>query len=720
MDDVLGSLVTLIGADLTGFQSGMSTVRTGMTGLASDMTSWGKNLTAGITLPIIGFLGAAVKAAADNETALAQLDAVLKSTSATTGDYSTSTEVSSKKLASLQKQLDQASSHLNDLQLIWDSTKKHTEAATLALEHAKEKVGQLKDEISQGSQTITTFSAVTHMARSQLIDMAIGFSETTRFSKDAVIGAESLLLTFRHIGKDVFPDVTQTVLDMSQALGQDLKSSAIQLGKALEDPEKGITALQRVGVVFSASQKAQIQDFLKTGQLAKAQGVILKELEKEFGGSAKAAGKTFAGQLDILNHNFTDFQENIGAVIIPVLEEFMTTLSGVVEGLNELDPSVLRMGIAAAIAVAAIGPILGILGGLATVLGFVLSPIGLLIAGIAALGIAFVTNFGGIRDATMPIIRDFIALLGDIWAKVKPGLDMLAAWFTKEVLPKVVDFIKNVVLPGIDNLIRDLKKIWDDIAPKLLAFEAWFLKDGLPKVGQAFTDFGNNVIKPVTSILQDLWTLVEPYLTKLGDWFLATVLPKINDAVNWFKDNVIKPATEAVKAIWNDTGPLLDAFAAWFHKNLPIIKDLFDSYIGGIVQQVSDLTSKIQAMLLLLGGHVQINPNLQVQEGVGNGANINTGNTPMDILQAATGGGRATGGGVMRGTSYLIGERGPELFTPGANGFITPNSALGGAGGYNGPDTIHVVLEGDGFVQHIYAGVAEAYRAGNAARGRNG
>ena len=63
------------------------------------------------------------------------------------------------------------------------------------------------------------------------------------------------MLTFTGVGKDVFPQAIQTVLDMSQALGQDLKSSTVQLGKALNSPIDGITALSRVGVSFTDAQK---------------------------------------------------------------------------------------------------------------------------------------------------------------------------------------------------------------------------------------------------------------------------------------------------------------------------------------------------------------------------------------------------------------------------------------------------------------------------------
>jgi hypothetical protein len=93
------------------------------------------------------------------------------------------------------------------------------------------------------------------MTATELTDMADSLSEVTRFSDDAIIGGENLLLTFTNIGKDVFPMATEAMLDMSQKMGQDVKSSAIQLGKALNDPIDGIGALTRIGVSFTDEQK---------------------------------------------------------------------------------------------------------------------------------------------------------------------------------------------------------------------------------------------------------------------------------------------------------------------------------------------------------------------------------------------------------------------------------------------------------------------------------
>src|SRR5438128_9623407 len=137
-----------------------------------------------------------------------------------------------------------------------------------------------------------------------------------------------MLLTFTNIGRNVFPQATKTVLDMSQALGQDTKSSAIQLGKALNDPITGVSALQRVGVTFDDQQKKLIKTYMTHNQIAKAQGVILKELNKEFGGVAETAGKTAGGQMAILNQQLDDIRQNIGDALLPLLTQFTGWISG--------------------------------------------------------------------------------------------------------------------------------------------------------------------------------------------------------------------------------------------------------------------------------------------------------------------------------------------------------------------------------------------------------
>ena len=157
--------------------------------------------------------------------------------------------------------------------------------------------GAREQEATMGriNQVIKTTGGAAHVTASSVDELATSISNKTGIDDDAIKSSAALMLTFTGVqnaagkGNDIFNQATQAVTDMSVALGQDAKSSTIQLGKALNDPIKGITALSRVGVSFTAQQKAQIKTLVKSGDTLGAQKIILKELGKEFGGAAAAS-----------------------------------------------------------------------------------------------------------------------------------------------------------------------------------------------------------------------------------------------------------------------------------------------------------------------------------------------------------------------------------------------------------------------------------------------
>lgn len=184
-----------------------------------------------------------------------------------------------------------------------------------------------ENAVAQLNAVLKSTKSVAGVTSKSAIDLANSLQKVTKFSDEDTLSAESLLLTFTKIGKDIFPQATKTVLDMSTALGQDTKASAIQLGKALQDPILGVTALRRVGANFSTAQRDVIKNLVETGRSAEAQRLILKELTTEFGGSAEAAGKTFSGRLAILKNQFDEVKESIGLAIVNGITPLMTKLS---------------------------------------------------------------------------------------------------------------------------------------------------------------------------------------------------------------------------------------------------------------------------------------------------------------------------------------------------------------------------------------------------------
>lgn len=165
--------------------------------------------------------------------------------------------------------------------------------------------------------------------RDQLTEMAASLQRVTTYGDEAIIGAQSLLLTFTKIGGETFGRATEAILNVSTAMGQDLKSSALQVGKALNDPILGMTALSRSGIQFSEAQKKIVKDMVGLGDIAGAQNIILKELEVQFGGSARAARDTFGGALIGLKNAFGDLLEAKNGLPAAAarIEEFTSILS---------------------------------------------------------------------------------------------------------------------------------------------------------------------------------------------------------------------------------------------------------------------------------------------------------------------------------------------------------------------------------------------------------
>jgi hypothetical protein len=181
-------------------------------------------------------------------------------------------------------------------------------------------VREQQESIKVGRQTnavLKSTKSAAGLSAKAIGDLAQALSEKTAVDDEAIQSAENLLLTFTKIGKDTFPAATAAVLDLSAATGTSLKGASIQVGKALQDPVRGLTALRKVGVNFSTDQTEVIKKLVATGKTAEAQKLILKELATEFGGSAAAQ----ATPLDRLRVTYQNLLETIGGYLVPVLND---------------------------------------------------------------------------------------------------------------------------------------------------------------------------------------------------------------------------------------------------------------------------------------------------------------------------------------------------------------------------------------------------------------
>ncbi|MFZ9959617.1 MAG: phage tail length tape measure family protein, partial [Candidatus Limnocylindrus sp.] len=148
----------------------------------------------------------------------------------------------------------------------------------------------------------------------QLAEMAEGLQRISLYDDDEILKQVTAnLLTFTKVTGTEFDKAQVAILNLSTRLGTDLTSATVQVGKALNDPIKGVTALGRAGVQFTAQQKEQIEALVEAGDVAAAQTIILGELETQFGGASEAAANV--DPYTQLANEIGNLSEDFGAII---------------------------------------------------------------------------------------------------------------------------------------------------------------------------------------------------------------------------------------------------------------------------------------------------------------------------------------------------------------------------------------------------------------------
>jgi hypothetical protein len=400
-----------------------------------------------------------------------------------------------------------------------------------------------------GAQTdavIQSTGSAAGMTAEAIASLAGSLAEVTTFEDDAIQSGENMLLTFTGIGKDVFPTATKTMLDMSQALGQDLKSSAIQLGKALNDPVKGVTALQRVGVSFTEDQKTMIEEMVKSGDVMGAQRFILAELQKEFGGSAEAAGKTFAGSWTILENKVGNFKETLGNALFPALMLLITTLNNIAnkpevkQFLDGLAVGIGNFSMQAAIWLPQVA------GWFQQGFTWLMDNKGIIAAALAIIGaslVAFavtslgaaITALGAFLAAAWPVIAVVAAVGGaayilyTAWEQNWGGIQkVVEAWWTN--LQLIWALVQDVFTGNWRKFGEDLRKIWDNtwsaLGDRIQAgldfvknlFTGWF--DGIKNkfAGMSWGEIGLAIIQGIgAGFTGAIGWLIESWKSALGN-----------------------------------------------------------------------------------------------------------------------------------------------------------------------------------------------------------
>jgi hypothetical protein len=329
-------------------------------------------------------------------------------------------------------------------------------------------------------RVIETTGAAAWVTSDQVSGLADSLSKLDGIDDEKIQGVENLLLTFTEVqnklgdGNDIFDQATGLALDMSTALGTDATDSAMQLGKALNDPIAGITALRRAGVSFTDDQEAQIKALAESGDLLGAQKIILGEVGKEFGGAAEAA----ATPMDKLNVILGNLQETVGGYLIPVMETLTqwlvdhlpSAIEWVQQRLEDLHPWFQAIADAAAAVTNWFSEHEGVLQAIGIFFGVILVAalvatavfLGLIIVPIVAVGVALWALWVGAKW---------------VWDHIYMAVEWFVNWLTGSAWPAISGFFRSVA-DAATNMWQWVSNAWTNVTNAVATAANWLSSVG--------------------------------------------------------------------------------------------------------------------------------------------------------------------------------------------------------------------------------------------------
>jgi len=164
----------------------------------------------------------------------------------------------------------------------------------------------------------------------QLNDMAGALEGRSIFSAGDINQAQTRLLSYSGIVGEEFPRALQAAIDMASRMGMEVTNAAETVGRALDSPKDGLTALQKQGFRFTEDQKALVTRLQETGKSAEAQSIVLQALESSYGGAAAAARDTFGGAIAGLQNQLNSLltgEDGSFDQATAAINEFTRTLS---------------------------------------------------------------------------------------------------------------------------------------------------------------------------------------------------------------------------------------------------------------------------------------------------------------------------------------------------------------------------------------------------------
>lgn len=410
---------------------------------------------------------------------------------------------------------------------------------------AAEEVATANARIAQINESMGLFGSATQTVTDRLIAYAEANEQTLATDGEVIKATQAKLLTFKELAATAdttggaFDRATAAAVDLAAAGFGSAETNAVQLGKALNDPIKGITALARSGITFTEAEKEKIKVLTESGQILEAQNLVLAAIETQVGGTAAAT----ANYSDRIKLAFDNLKETVGTALAPAFEQFAVALIPIV---NQLGPVLAQI-------FTSLAPVL-------TTIAGVLPALASLFAALApALDLVF-QAVGSIIEAALPV---FIQLLNEL-------MPILTA-----LLPPVVEIVK-ALLPIIPALLQ--------IALAVIPL----VQTLLPLLTQLI-----QFLTPIITFLAKVFTTVLKVAIDIVVGAMKIVIGIVQNVIKWFGD-MVKAVMDTGKQVLNFFTQLpktitqvLSGAGTWLFQ---IGKDIIDGLLNGLKSMWSNVT----------------------------------------------------------------------------------------------------------------------------------
>jgi len=420
-------------------------------------------------------------------------------------------------------------------------------------------------------------------------DYAAALSAKIGVDDEAIQAGQNLLLTFKNVKNEgtglsaIFDRATSAGADLAAAGFGSISGNAKMLGKALNDPTKGMTALSRAGVTFTQSQQDQIKALQKSGDLLGAQKIILGEVESQVGGAAEASA-TGAMKMQTAWGNTL---ENLGGKILPILDKVQGAVATKV--LPIVNSVIDKMGPA----LEQIGPLFergfGVVG---PIVSDVIGKAGPILQGMLA-------NWGSLFQQLGPMIGPFLGTLMAAVQQLAPVFQQLQGTVFKaigqivsQLLPTVTSLVQMIV-PALGSIGAAVGGVLNAVIPivsQIVATLMSALRDNMPAIQGALTSIGS-AVSGIGQLITVVWQTVGPVVLPIISALFGVIVNIIGGAFKII-DGLIKVITGVLTGDWAKAGEglkailggLWQAVSGIFQGAFSILRSLF----GGVVTWLLD------------------------------------------------------------------------------------------------------------------------------------